>query len=113
MTRPGEPIIDIFENVGLTTGAADYAWTNTRQIWATGTANMATGKVHVEAFMQQRTTDFGLMRRPPVRRPLSRFAGGRTSALGQKQTFGLFIAMSALPPKADIAQHSDNVRFGP
>jgi hypothetical protein len=24
------------------------------------------------------------------------------SALGQKQTFGPFIAMSALPPKADI-----------
>ena len=52
MTRPGEPIIDIFENVSLTTGAADYAWTNTRQIFATGVANMATGKVHVEAFMQ-------------------------------------------------------------
>jgi hypothetical protein len=26
------------------------------------------------------------------------------SALGQKQTFGPFIAMSALPPKADIAE---------
>jgi hypothetical protein len=28
--------------------------------------------------------------------------GSATSALGQKQTFGPFIAMSALPPKADI-----------
>jgi hypothetical protein len=26
------------------------------------------------------------------------------SALGQKQTFGPFITMSALPPKADIRQ---------
>jgi hypothetical protein len=26
------------------------------------------------------------------------------SALGQKQTFGPFIATSALPPKADIAE---------
>ena len=28
------------------------------------------------------------------------------SALGQKRTFGPFIAMSALPPKADIGRHS-------
>jgi hypothetical protein len=28
--------------------------------------------------------------------------GPLMSALGQKQTFGPFIAMSALPPKADI-----------
>jgi hypothetical protein len=35
------------------------------------------------------------------------------SALGQKQTFGPFIAMSALPPKADIAKHDWDVRFVP
>jgi hypothetical protein len=35
------------------------------------------------------------------------------SALGQKQTFRLFIAMSALPPKADIVQRGGNVRFLP
>jgi hypothetical protein len=35
------------------------------------------------------------------------------SALGQKQTFGPFIAMSALPPKADIAQRDRHVRFVP
>jgi hypothetical protein len=33
--------------------------------------------------------------------------------LGQKQTFGLFIAMSALPPKADIVHGGGNVRFVP
>jgi hypothetical protein len=35
------------------------------------------------------------------------------SALGQKQTFGLFIGMSALPPKADIGGHHFDVRFVP
>jgi hypothetical protein len=35
------------------------------------------------------------------------------SALGQKQTFGPFIAMSALPPKADIAGRQLHVRFVP
>jgi hypothetical protein len=35
------------------------------------------------------------------------------SALGQKQTFGPFIAMSALPPKADIDEMKLDVRFVP
>jgi hypothetical protein len=35
------------------------------------------------------------------------------SALGQKRTFGLFIAMSALPPKADIGSRDPDVRFVP
>jgi hypothetical protein len=35
------------------------------------------------------------------------------SALGQKRTFGPFIAMSALPPKADIAERDRDVRFVP
>jgi hypothetical protein len=35
------------------------------------------------------------------------------SASGQKQTFGPFIAMSALPPKADIAERQLDVRFVP
>jgi hypothetical protein len=35
------------------------------------------------------------------------------SALGQKQTFVRFHAMSALPPKADIRQRSGHVRFVP
>jgi hypothetical protein len=35
------------------------------------------------------------------------------STLGQKQTFDPFIAMSALPPKADIAGRQLNVRFVP
>ena len=35
------------------------------------------------------------------------------SALGQKRTLTPVNLMSALPPKADIAQHDDNVRFVP
>ncbi len=50
--RAAEPIADLWENVSLTTAAADYAWVNTRQIWAFGTVNFATGKIHIEAYMQ-------------------------------------------------------------
>jgi hypothetical protein len=35
------------------------------------------------------------------------------SALGQKQTSGHFRVMSALPPKADIAERFRHVRFVP
>ena len=35
------------------------------------------------------------------------------SALGQKRTWRDQIAMSALPPKADIPRRNLNVRFGP
>ena len=50
--RPGEPVADLFENVTLTTAAADYGWVNTRQIWAPGTVNLAAGTVHIDAYMQ-------------------------------------------------------------
>ena len=41
---------------------------------------------------------YGLVRRSGNRSPMS--------ALGQKRTFGSFIAMSAIPPKADISHAS-------
>lgn len=50
--RANEPIIDIVENVALTTAAAEYAWVLSRQIWAVGTVNLATGKIHVEGYLQ-------------------------------------------------------------
>ena len=50
--RAGEPVIDLCENVVLTTAAEAYAWVNARQIWAPGTVNLATGKINIEAFMQ-------------------------------------------------------------
>jgi hypothetical protein len=50
--RPGEPIADLYENVTLTTAAAGYAWANTHQIWGVGSVNLATGKIHIDAYMQ-------------------------------------------------------------
>jgi hypothetical protein len=35
------------------------------------------------------------------------------SALGQKRTFLRSVAMSALPPKADIGERDDDVRVAP
>jgi hypothetical protein len=37
----------------------------------------------------------------------------RMSALGQKQTSNWRLLMSALPPKADIAERDEHVRFVP
>jgi hypothetical protein len=50
--RAAESLADLFENVSLTTAAADYAWVNTRQIWAPGTVDMVAGKIHIEAYLQ-------------------------------------------------------------
>lgn len=50
--RAAEPAADLRENVRLTTAAADYGWVNTRQVWGVGTVNFASGKIHVDAYMQ-------------------------------------------------------------
>lgn len=50
--REGEPVADLSENVTLTTAAASYDWVNVRQIWAPGSVNLATGKIHIDAYMQ-------------------------------------------------------------
>ncbi len=50
--RASEPVLDLSENVSLLTASKDYAWINARQIWAVGTANLATGKVYVEGYLQ-------------------------------------------------------------
>lgn len=50
--RAGEPVSDLFENITLSTAAAEYAWVNSRQIWGVGTVNLATGKIHIDAYMQ-------------------------------------------------------------
>jgi len=52
MPRAADPVADLFENVTLSTAVEEYAWVNTRQIWGVGTVNFATGKIHVEAYMQ-------------------------------------------------------------
>lgn len=46
-----EPVAELRENVVLHTAFEDYAWINARQVWAIGTVNFATGKIHIEAYM--------------------------------------------------------------
>lgn len=48
--RDGEPMLDIYANIRLTSAAKEYAWVNAAQVWAVGTASMDTGKIHVEAY---------------------------------------------------------------
>lgn len=50
--RATEPVADLCENVRLTTAVDGYAWVNTRQAWGVGTVNFATGKIHVDAYLQ-------------------------------------------------------------
>ncbi len=50
--RAAEPVADLSENIRLSTAAKDYMWVNTRQIWGSGTVNFATGKIHIDAYMQ-------------------------------------------------------------
>ena len=50
--RRGEPILDIFGNIRLSTASKEYKWVNERQIWSVGTASLATGIIHIEAYMQ-------------------------------------------------------------
>lgn len=50
--RSGDPVLDLAENVRLTTSHESHQWVNGRQIWATGTADLGAGKISIEAFMQ-------------------------------------------------------------
>ena len=50
--RASEPVLDLSENVRLLTAASDYAWVNAIQIWATGAADVSTGKIRIEGYAQ-------------------------------------------------------------
>jgi hypothetical protein len=50
--RANEPMIDLVENVRLTTAASKYDWVNRRQIWGLGTVNLMKGKMYIEAFIE-------------------------------------------------------------
>jgi len=52
VSRADEPIADLFENVTLSTAVEEYAWVNARQFWGVGTVNFATGKIHIDGYMQ-------------------------------------------------------------
>jgi hypothetical protein len=46
----GPPVGELRENVTLTTSEPDYAWVNPLQIWAVGTVDIATGRVHIAGY---------------------------------------------------------------
>jgi hypothetical protein len=50
--RATEPIAELYENVRLTTAAEEYGWVGTRQVWGVGTVNLATGRIHIDGYMQ-------------------------------------------------------------
>ena len=52
LAQPGNPVAELRENVTLTTAEEAYAWVNARQIWAAGTVNLATGKIHLDGWLQ-------------------------------------------------------------
>jgi Protein of unknown function (DUF3237) len=49
--REGEPIVDLAVKIHLHTAAAGYAWVNARPAWGAGYANVATGKIHIDAYL--------------------------------------------------------------
>ena len=49
--RDGETIVDLAVKIDLTTAATAYAWVNARPAWGAGHANLATGKIHIDAYL--------------------------------------------------------------
>jgi hypothetical protein len=49
--RDGEPIVDLAVKIHLLTASAAYAWVNARPAWGAGYANLATGKIHIDAYL--------------------------------------------------------------
>lgn len=49
--REGEPIVDLAVKIDLATAASAYAWVNARPAWGAGCANLATGKIHIDAYL--------------------------------------------------------------
>lgn len=52
MPRAAEPVADLVENVTLNTSAEEYTWVNARQVWGIGTVDFATGRIHIDGYMQ-------------------------------------------------------------
>lgn len=49
--RDREPIVDLAVKIHLLTAAPAYAWVNARPAWGAGYANLATGKIHIDAYL--------------------------------------------------------------
>lgn len=52
LVRTDAPVIDLSENVTLLTACEAYAWVNARQIWASGAADLAAGRIRIEGCLQ-------------------------------------------------------------
>ena len=48
--KPGSTVAQLRENVALTAADPGYEWLNSLQIWAIGTADIATGEIEVKAY---------------------------------------------------------------
>jgi len=49
--REGEPIVDLSLKIHLTTAAVAYGWVNARPAWGAGSVNLATGTIHIDAYL--------------------------------------------------------------
>ena len=49
--REGEPIVDLAVKIHLLTASAAYSWVNERPAWGAGYASLATGKIHIDAYL--------------------------------------------------------------
>ena len=48
--REGSSVLDLKENVTLTTSASAYSWVNKLQVWGIGTVDLATQEVNVKGY---------------------------------------------------------------
>jgi len=49
--RDGEPIVDLVVKIDLLAGAVAYSWVNAKPAWGSGSANLATNKIHVDVYL--------------------------------------------------------------
>jgi hypothetical protein len=50
--RPASSVVDLSENVTLSTAVSELAWVNGGQVWAVGAVDLATGRIRIEGFLQ-------------------------------------------------------------
>ena len=49
--QEGSPVLQLRENVTLTTSSPAYAWVNPLQIWGIGTVDTAQGRVNIKGYI--------------------------------------------------------------
>ena len=45
------PVLQLRENVTLTTAHPEYSWVNAIQVWAPGTVDLAKGEIRIKAYV--------------------------------------------------------------